>query len=281
MTIFNFPPSFSDNHATVFNYVIQDILVDILRKNKDKFIDIDGIKILEFTKKAYIVYTSKVEDPAILYNPKHKQSDLCSLGMIIARSRQSGGVHAMLGGGNPVELATVLSEHSGVSVDTIMDTYRKGILALEDDIKDEDGLLVAHLIPKLHKLAVDTKRVKKDSDTYGKIKRYCDDDWAIYTYNDTFMISCSASANIYSVEFTANGFIVYGHSDCYGKDIELSLDPNFDWDNSSYEPYFLKHLSPNMIIMEVVDGEVKVQNTLLDMLKTIVKHIAQKEKLID
>lgn len=280
MPVFNFPPSFNESHATVFNYAIQSIIVDILRSNIDKLIDIDGIKILEFTKKEYIVYTSEVDDD-VVQKFYQKTSEYFCLSRLIACSRQAGGVHAQLGGGNPVELATVLAKHSGLSVDYIMDTYRAKILKLADDIKDDDGELVAQLIPKLYKLAVDGHRVKSDDEEYSRVKHYCDDDWAIYIYNDTFMISCSASANMYSVEFTPTGFIVYGHSNSYGKDIELEKNSYFDWDNASYEPYFLKHLSPNMIIMEVVDGEVKVQNTLLDMLRIIVEHIAEEENIVD
>lgn len=280
MYISNFPPSFKyEDHQTVFNHAVQGIIVDVLKKNKDKLVDINEIKVLPFSKESYIVYTSEVSSDDGLYDPRNNTLNLPAFTRSVALSVRSGGVFAFLDGVNPLELANDLAKHTGLSVSYIMDTYKTNILALEDECKDESGSIVAQLIPKLYKLAVDTHQIKSDSDGNDRLKDYCDCDFRIYTYHEKFMISCSASANMYLVEFNDHGFVVYGHSNSYGKEIEQDIDENFEWDTAEYEPYYLKHLSHDMIIMEVIDGEVKVQNTLVDMLRSIVEFIAKEENI--
>jgi hypothetical protein len=280
MYIGNFPPSFSyESHRTIFNYAIQDILVDILKQNKDKLVDSHGVKILKFTKESYIIYTAAaIEDN--MFDSKNNTLNLESYNMALGYSLQNGGVFAMFNGCNPLELATDLSKKTGISVDFIMNTYKNSILELEDESKIKEGQMLSTLIPKLYKLAKDTHQIKND-DEKNNLKSYCDCDFRIYTYHDRFMISCSASANMYLIDFNDAGFIVYGHSNSYGKEIEQDTNPDFEWDDAEYEPYFIKHLDKNMIIMEVVGNEIKVQNSLVSMLRTIVQFIAEEEKLID
>lgn len=280
MYISNFPPSFKyEDHQTVFNHAVQEIIVDVLRKNKEKLVTVNEIKVLPFSKESYIVYTGEVSSDDVLYDKRNNTLNLPAFTRALALSLRSGGVFAFLNGINPLELANDLATHTGLSVSYIMDTYKANILALEDDCKDESGALLTRLIPKLYKLAIDTQQIKSDSDEDERLKGYCDCDFNIYTYHDKFMISCSASANMYLVEFNDKGFVVYGHSNSYGKEIEQEFDTEFEWDTAEYEPYYLKHLSHDMIIMEVIDGEVKVQNTLVDMLRSIVEFIADEEKI--
>lgn len=279
MYIDNFPPSFHyDNHRTIFNYAIQDIIVDILKKNKDKLIDANGVKVLKFSSEDYVVYTNK-SLPDTIFDDRNNTLNLESYKMAIGYSLKNGGVFAMLNGSNPLELATDLSKHTGISIDSIMNTYKNSILNLDDESKSEDGKMLSNLIPKLYKIAQDTNQIKNDNEK-KTLKGYCDCDFEIYTYHDRFMISCSASANMYLIDFNDTGFIVYGHSNSYGKEIEEDTNPDFEWDTAEYEPYFIKHLNKNMIIMEVVGNEIKVQSSLIPMLTTIVEFIAEEEKLI-
>ena len=279
MFIDDFPPSFKyENHRTIFNYAVKNILADVLSQNKDKLIDEKGVKILKFDSKSYIVYTnSSLTDD--IFDRDNKLSDLISYNMMVGYSLKNSGIYAMLDGCNALELAQDLSKHTGISVDVIMNTYKENIMKLDDEYKIEDGNTLALLIPKLYQLAKDTSQVKSD-ENYRSLKGYCDDDFNIYTYHDKFMISCSASANMYFIDFKENGFVIYGHSNSYGKEMEEELNPEFEWDTAEYEPYYFKYLNEHMIIMEVIDNEVKVQNTLVSMLCTIVDYIAEKEKLI-
>lgn len=82
---------------------------------------------------------------------------------------------------------------------------------------------------------------------------------------------------MYLVDFKENGFVVYGHSNSYGKEIEDATNPDFEWDTAEFEPYYLKYLNDNMIIMEVKNNEINVHNSLVAMLTTIVEHIAAEE----
>ena len=84
---------------------------------------------------------------------------------------------------------------------------------------------------------------------------------------------------MYLVDFKEDGFVVYGHSNSYGKEIEDATNSGFEWDTAEFEPYYLKYLNDNMIIMEVKNNEINVQNSLVYMLTTIIEHIAEEENI--
>lgn len=284
MYLDNFPPSFAyNNHRVIFNYAVLDILVEVLRSNKDKLVEFCGVKHLKFNEDSYIVYVDQNTKEDILEKKNHPNVN--NYHMAVGWALKNSGVFTMLDGCNALELATDLAKHSGLSVDYIMDNYKKNIIKMDDESKDEDGVIVSTLIPKLYELAKSTNQVKLDGDDgwliEDNIKKYCDCDFSIYNYHNHFFIFCSASANMYLVDFKDDGFVLYGHSADYGKEIEEATNPDFEWDTAEFEPYYLKHLNDNMIIMEVKNNVVTVQNSLVDMLKTIVEYIAKEEKLVD
>lgn len=282
MYLDNFPPSFAyNNHRVIFNYAVLDILVEVLRSNKDKLIEFSGVKHLKFNEDSYIVYIDQNTKEDIFERKNHPNVN--NYHMTVGWALKNSGVFTMLDGCNALELAEDLAKHSGLSVDYIMETYKKNVIAMVDETKDNAAKSIASIVPKLYELAKSTNQIK----TYGddgwliddNLKSYCDSDFYIYTYNETFFISCYASANIYVVNFKDDGFVIYGHSNSYGKEIEQATNPEFEWDTAEFEPYYLKYLNDNMIIMEVKNNVITVQNSLVDMLRSIVEFIAEEEKI--
>lgn len=282
MYLDNFPPSFAyNNHRVIFNYAIKNILLNILDTKKEDIIEFSGVKHLKFSQKSYIVNIIQETKDDIF--EKNNYPNVDNYHMAVGWALKNSGVFTMLDGCNALELAEDLAKHTGLSIDYIMDTYKKNINAMNDESKNENAKSLATLIPKLYDLAIKTNQIKFDgNEEYSEkdnIKGYCDSDFYIYTYNDKFFIVCYASANMYLVDFKKDGFVVYGHSNSYGKEIEDATNPEFEWDTAEFEPYYLKYLNDNMIIMEVKNNEINVQNSLVSMLTTIVEHIAEKENL--
>jgi len=282
MYLDNFPPSFAyNNHRVIFNYAVLDILVEVLRSNKDKLIEFSGVKHLKFNEDSYIVYIDQNTKEDIFERKNHPNVN--NYHMAVGWALKNSGVFTMLDGCNALELAEDLAKHSGLSVDYIMETYKKNVIAMVDETKDNAAKSVASIVPKLYELAKSTNQIK----TYGddgwliddNLKSYCDSDFYIYTYNDIFFIACYASANMYVVNFKDDGFVIYGHSNSYGKEIEQATNPEFEWDTAEFEPYYLKYLNDNMIIMEVKNNEIIIQNSLVDMLRSIIEFIAEEEKI--
>lgn len=280
MYIDNFEPSFVYNdHGTLFNYAVQDLLVDILRENKSKLIDSNGVKVLVLKDSSYIVYVSSDVDSDSIFEAKSNVLNLNNYNMVVAKALRNGGVFSMLDGFNALELAEDLSKYSNLSVTQIMDIYKSKISAFSDESKNEQGEFLANSIPKLYALAKKTNQVKIDDSNNYDLKDYCDCDFSIFTYNNKFMISCSASANLYLVDFNDDGFVVYGHSNDYGKELEAINNKEFEWDTADLEPYYLKYLNDNMIIMTVNKGNVQVLNSLVSMLHSIVEFIIEEENI--
>ena len=283
MYLDNFPPSFAyNNHRVIFNYAVKDILFGILDNKKEELIEFSGVDHLKFSQSSYIVAIDP--DTKVDIFEKRNFPNLDNYHMAVGWALKNSGVFTMLDGCNALELAQDLAKHSGLSLDYIMDTYKKNIIAMEDETKDEAANIVASIVPKLYELAKLTNQVKTlGDDGYmvdEELKSYCDCDFYIYTYNDTFFIACYASANMYVVDFKDDGFVIYGHSNSYGKEIEQATTPDFEWDTAEFEPYYLKHLNKHMIIMEVKNNVIIVQNSLVDMLSSIVEYIANEEKLV-
>lgn len=279
MYIDNFPPLFSyDEHRVIFNYAIKDILFHILEHKKEELIEHNGVSYLKFNEKSYIVSIDSETKADIL--DKKNIPNLNNYHMAVGNALKNSGVFAILDGYNALELSEDLAKNSGISLDYIMDIYKKNINEMDDESKDENAKSLAALIPELYKLAIKTNQIKFDVEEVpekSRLKGYCDSDFYIYTYKDKFFIACYASANMYLVDFKENGFVVYGHSNSYGKEIEDATNPDFEWDTAEFEPYYLKYLNDNMIIMEVKNNEINVQNSLVAMLTTIVEHIAAEE----
>ena len=282
MYLDNFPPMFAyDSHRVIFNYAVKDILFEIMDSRKAELIEFSGVKHLKFSQKSYIVNIDP-ETKADIFEKKN-YPNVDNYHMAVGWALKNGGVFIMLDGCNALELAEDLAKHSGLSLDYIMDTYKKNINKMDDESKDENAKILTSLIPKLYDLAIKTNQIKVDRDEEDpekdSIKGYCDSDFYIYTYNDKFFIVCYASANMYLVDFKEDGFVVYGHSNSYGKEIEDATNPEFEWDTAEFEPYYLKYLNDHMIIMEVKNNEINVQNSLVPMLTTIVEHIAEEENI--
>ena len=279
MYIDNFPPLFSyDEHRVIFNYAIKDILFHILEHKKEELIEHNGVSYLKFNEKSYIVSIDS-ETKADIFDKKNIPN-LNNYHMAVGNALKNSGVFAILDGYNALELSEDLAKNSGISLDYIMDIYKKNINEMDDESKDENAKSLAALIPELYKLAIKTNQIKFDVEEVPekrRLKGYCDSDFYIYTYKDKFFIACYASANMYLVDFKENGFVVYGHSNSYGKEIEDATTPDFEWDTAEFEPYYLKYLNDNMIIMEVKNNEINVHNSLVAMLTTIVEHIAAEE----
>lgn len=178
-----------------------------------------------------------------------------------------------------LELAEELSSHTGLPLDYLLDTYKFNFAEIEDIDKVNCGKFLSESIPKLYKLAKETNQVKYDDCNNYNIKNYCDCDFSVYTYNEKFMINCAASANLYYVEFNDTGFKIYGHSNSYGKYLEKSANPDFEWDTAEYEPYYLKYLTENMVIMTVDNDNIKVESSLVSMLNSIIDFIIKEENL--
>jgi hypothetical protein len=282
MYLDNFPPSFAyNNHRVIFNYAVLDILVEVLRSNKYKLIEFSGVKHLKFNEDSYIVYIDQNTKEDIFERKNHPNVN--NYHMAVGWALKNSGVFTMLDGCNALELAEDLAKQTGLSLDYIMDTYKKNINKMDDESKDENAKSLSTLIPKLYELAKEKGQIKRDGDDGyledESLKGYCDSKFYIYTYNDKFFIVCYASANMYLVDFKEDGFVIYGHSNSYGKKIEEATNPEFEWDEGEFEPYYLKYLNDNMIIMEVKNNEINVQNSLVSMLTTIVEHIAEKENI--
>lgn len=282
MYLDNFPPSFAyNNHRVIFNYAVLDILVEVLRSNKDKLIEFSGVKHLKFNEDSYIVYIDQNTKEDIFERKNHPNVN--NYHMAVGWALKNSSVFTMLDGCNALELAEDLAKHSGLSVDYIMETYKKNVIAMVDETKDNAAKSVASIVPKLYELAKSTNQIKNYGDDGwlidDNLKSYCDSDFYIYTYNDIFFIACYASANMYVVNFKDDGFVIYGHSNSYGKEIEQATNPEFEWDTAEFEPYYLKYLNDNMIIMEVKNNEIIIQNSLVDMLRSIVEFIAEEEKI--
>lgn len=279
MYIDNFPPLFSyDEHRVIFNYAIKDILFHILEHKKEELIEHNGVSYLKFNEKSYIVSIDSETKADIL--DKKNIPNLNNYHMAVGNALKNSGVFAILDGYNALELSEDLAKNSGISLDYIMDIYKKNINEMDDESKDENAKSLAALIPELYKFAIKTNQIKFDVEEEpekSRLKGYCDSDFYIYTYKDKFFIACYASANMYLVDFKENGFVVYGHSNSYGKEIEDATNPDFEWDTAEFEPYYLKYLNDNMIIMEVKNNEINVHNSLVAMLTTIVEHIAAEE----
>ena len=279
MYIDNFQPLFSyDEHRVIFNYAIKDILFHILEHKKEELIEHNGVSYLKFNEKSYIVSIDSETKADIL--DKKNIPNLNNYHMAVGNALKNSGVFAILDGYNALELAEDLAKKSGISLDYIMDIYKKNINEMDDECKDDNAKSLAVLIPELYKLAIKTNQIKFDVEEEpekSRLKGYCDSDFYIYTYKDKFFIACYASANMYLVDFKENGFVVYGHSNSYGKEIEDATNPDFEWDTAEFEPYYLKYLNDNMIIMEVKNNEINVHNSLVAMLTTIVEHIAAEE----
>lgn len=282
MYLDNFPPSFAyNNHRVIFNYAVLDILVEVLRSNKDKLIEFSGVKHLKFNEDSYIVYIDQNTKEDIFERKNHPNVN--NYHMTVGWALKNSGVFTMLDGCNALELAEDLAKQTGLSLDYIMDSYKKNINKMDDESKDENAKRLSTLIPKLYEFAKEKGQIKRDGDDGyledENLKGYCDSNFYLYTYNDKFFIVCYASANMYLVDFKEDGFVVYGHSNSYGKKIENATNPEFEWDTAEFEPYYLKYLNDNMIIMEVKNNEINVQNSLVSMLTTIVEHIAEKENI--
>jgi hypothetical protein len=282
MYLDNFPPSFAyNNHRVIFNYAVLDILVEVLRSNKDKLIEFSGVKHLKFNEDSYIVYIDQNTKEDIFERKNHPNVN--NYHMSVGWALKNSGVFTMLDGCNALELAEDLAKHSGLSVDYIMETYKKNVITMSDETKDNAAKSVSSIVPKLYELAKSTNQIKIYGDDGwlidDNLKSYCDSDFYIYTYNDIFFIACYASANMYVVNFKDDGFVIYGHSNSYGKEIEQATNPEFEWDTAEFEPYYLKYLNDNMIIMEVKNNVITVQNSLVDMLRSIVEFIAEEEKI--
>ena len=279
MYIDNFPPLFSyDEHRVIFNYAIKDILFHILEHKKEELIEHNGVSYLKFNEKSYIVSIDSETKADIL--DKKNIPNLNNYHMAVGNALKNSGAFAILDGYNALELAEDLAKKSGISLDYIMAIYKKNINEMDDECKDDNAKSLAVLIPELYKLAIKTNQIKFDVEEEpekSRLKGYCDSDFYIYTYKDKFFIACYASANMYLVDFKENGFVVYGHSNSYGKEIEDATNPDFEWDTAEFEPYYLKYLNDNMIIMEVKNNEINVHNSLVAMLTTIVEHIAAEE----
>ena len=282
MYLDNFPPSFAyNNHRVIFNYAVKNILFDIINSKKEELIEFNGVKHLKFNETSYIVNIDPETKADIFENKNIPYLD--NYHMSVGWALKNSGVFTMLNGCNALELAEDLAKNSGLSLDYIMTTYKKNINEMNDESKDEYAKSLATLIPKLYEFAKEKGQIKRDGDDGyledESLKGYCDSDFYIYTYNDKFFIVCYASANMYLVDFKENGFVIYGHSNSYGKKIEEATNPEFEWDEGEFEPYYLKYLNDNMIIMEVKSNEINVQNSLVAMLHTIVEHITEEENI--
>ena len=283
MYLDNFPPSFAyNNHRVIFNYAVKDILFDILDSKKEELIEFSGVDHLKFSQSSYIVAIDQ-DTKADIFE-KRNFPNVDNYHMSVGWALKNSGIFTMLDGCNALELAEDLAKHSGLSIDYIMNTYKKNVIAMTDETKDEAAKIVATIVPKLYELAQSTNQIKTLGDdgfmVDEHLKSYCDCDFYIYTYNDIFFITCYASANMYVVDFKDDGFVIYGHSNRYGKEIEQATNPDFEWDEAEFEPYYLKHLTDHMIIMEVKNNVVTVQNSLVEMLSSIVEYIANEEKLV-
>lgn len=278
MYIDNLPPSFAyNNHLVIFNYAVKDILLDIIESKKNEIIEFNGVDHLKFNTNSYIVGIDP-ETKNDIFN-EEKIPNLNNYHMALGWALKNSGVFIILDGFNALELSESLAYYSGLSLDYIITTYKNNVRLLEDDTKDEAGKIVASLVTKLYKLAKSTNKFKTIGDVdltiNQNLKGYCD----FYIYKDRFFISCYASETMYLVDFRDNGFVIYGHSNDYGKKIEKTKNPEFDSDMAEFEPFYLKYLNNNMIIMEVKNNIITVQDSLVQMLKTIVKCIEKEEKI--
>lgn len=124
MYIDNFPPLFSyDEHRVIFNYAIKDILFHILEHKKEELIEHNGVSYLKFNEKSYIVSIDS-ETKADIFDKKNIPN-LNNYHMAVGNALKNSGVFAILDGYNALELSEDLTKNSGISLDYIMDIYKK------------------------------------------------------------------------------------------------------------------------------------------------------------
>lgn len=272
MQIYSFQPSLYDNPLVIFNFCIQSLLKEVFIKNRERIQEFDKFEVLDFGRDLVIVNITK--DIVDLRENKY-QSYLSEL----YRASSNNGVFANIRGNNSFSYVETLSKYTDYSVDDIFKIYKENFSIFEDDQKSKFEKELSSLIPKLYELSIKNKQFKKGDNS--KLKGYCDSDFCSYIYNDVFMIACYASATMYAIKFTENGFKVYGQNNDYGKEIELSKDSEFDWDNTNFEDYFLKYLNENMLILEVNRNDSASYNELILMFHNIVNFICKEEKIIE
>lgn len=272
MRIYSFQPSLYDNPLVIFNYCIQSLLKEVFIKNRERIQEFDNFEVLDFERDLMIVNVTK---DIIDLEDNKSQNYLSEL----YRASSNNGVFANIRGNNSFSYAETLSKYTDYSVDYIFKIYKENFSIFEDDQKLKYEKELSLLIPKLYDFSIKNKQFKKDDN--AELKGYCDLDFYSYIYNDVFMIACYASATMYAIKFTENGFKVYGENNDYGKEIELNRDPEFDWDNTNFEDYFLKHLNENMLIFEVNSNKPTSYNELISMFHNIVNFICKEEKIIE
>ncbi len=277
MRIENIPAFICGNTLDFFNYVMRDFILEMFEKNKDKVKSYDEFEVLKLDKHEHIVKIKK--------ESKTRISQLeCADNYIAAlhRAQSNEGIYAQLQGHYAFAYAERLADFFKVKQSDILAVYKDFVSQEDDEEMNEYASELAAFIPKLHQFVIDKKRIKKDinsSKIKQRIKGYCDLDFYTYLYDNKLIVACYASATMYAIDFTSDGYVVYGERNDYGKEIEQKLDKKYDWDNEEYEPSFLKHLNSDLIIMTETNGEIVVYNEMVRHLHLIVEYIGIAEKL--
>lgn len=270
MKVLNIQPSFYDGSLAIFNYCTQEVLKNLFI-SKSNITSYDEFEVLDFGEELSIVRITK--ESIDLDNIKNKQyvSELY-------KALSNDGVFAKIQGNNAFSYIEILSKYAHCNTDNVFKVYKDNFHDLEDEKKQDYEKDIVSLIPKLHCLSIENKQFKT-GDENDNLKDYCDSDFYSYIYNDIFMFACYASATMYAIKFTENGFKVYGQNNDYGKELELSKDSDFDWDGTNFEDYYLKHLNENMLIFEFNGNETVSYNELISMFHNIISFVAKEEGL--
>lgn len=96
-------PSFTyDNHQIIFNYCIQNILIEVINKNKEKLIDVNGIKVLVFNKDSFIVYLSPDLNRSVFDNLSN-DLNINNYSFAVYQAINNDGVFLRINGMNPLK----------------------------------------------------------------------------------------------------------------------------------------------------------------------------------
>lgn len=270
-------PTFFDNALVMFNYTARSVIQEIIQNNQSRAMHYPNFDVYYFDRDFLIVQIKNTDISFYtLMEDNVSQPYLYELG----QAYKNEGTFAKILGHNVFVFAQTIAKYTDFSVESVLLASQTGMNDITDETKTEFESNLPLMIPKLQQLVIDRKQMKDiDDDNNSKLKGYCDLDFYAYMYDNKLMIACYASATMYMVEFTADGFVIYGENNSYGKELEEITNPEFEWDTAEFEPYFLKYLNKGMVIFEFSNGKGVVKNPIMYMFHSIVEYILVEENL--
>lgn len=266
--IYNFDADFSSSNIETFNHFTQKIISEIFSSNIELAKVFVGYSVIYFDDEFKIV---KITDPD--FNIINVMDEIPEEYLrALSKARDNNGIFAEINGLLSFDFAEKIVEYSKFTRIQIIEEYRKNIMKLNDDIKEEIENDIPKYVEAIKIFVANNNQVKDERNL--DLKGFCDLDFYAYNYKNKLFCTCYASATMYMIDFNDTGFVVYGQANDYGKVIESEMDAEFCWDSEpNFERLFLKHLSEDFIVYRKDNEKSLVLNTMMKTLHGLLKYI--------